>query len=353
MKWKKYLLNGLFLIALIGGTFYFLLRDQEFDMLLKYISEANALWLFVGLLLMLVFVSFESIIIHYLMKSLSCAVSFINCLKYSFIGFFVSAITPSATGGQPVQMYYMKADGISLTVSSLILMVVTVAYKAVLLVLAAVMLIVNSNFVMAHIDGIEFIMIFGILVNVIIIGVLLLLIFKQSFAKKIVGNTILWLGRHGIIKNYQTKIKKVLATIAKYDQSAEYLKTHKKIIFNVFVITTIQRIALFAITWAIYKSFGLSGVSAFEIITLQLIISLAVDNLPLPGGLGVSEGIFLLFFEEIFTVRYLTAGLLLSRGFNYYAIIIVGGIVTAVAQLTKKKHTAKYMVESDFQQEAK
>ena len=353
MKWKKYLLNGLFLIALIGGTFYFLLKDQEFDMLLKYISEANALWLFVGLLLMLVFVSFESIIIHYLMKSLSCAVSFINCLKYSFIGFFVSAITPSATGGQPVQMYYMKSDGISLTVSSLVLMVVTVAYKAVLLILAAIMLIVNSSFVMAHIDGIEFIMIFGILVNVIVIGVLLLLIFKQSFAKKIVGNTILWLGRHGIIKNYQTKIKKVLATIAKYDQSAEYLKTHKKIIFNVFVITTIQRIALFAITWAIYKSFGLSGVSAFEIITLQLIISLAVDNLPLPGGLGVSEGIFLLFFEEIFTVRYLTAGLLLSRGFNYYAIIIVGGIVTAVAQLTKKKHTAKYMVESDFQQEAK
>ena len=353
MKWKKYLLNGLFLIALIGGTFYFLLRDQEFDMLLKYISEANALWLFVGLLLMLVFVSFESIIIHYLMKSLSCAVSFINCLKYSFIGFFVSAITPSATGGQPVQMYYMKSDGISLTVSSLVLMVVTVAYKAVLLILAAIMLIVNSSFVMAHIDGIEFIMIFGILVNVIVIGVLLLLIFKQSFAKKIVGNTILWLGRHGIIKNYQTKIKKVLATIAKYDQSAEYLKTHKKIIFNVFVITTIQRIALFAITWAIYKSFGLSGVSAFEIVTLQLIISLAVDNLPLPGGLGVSEGIFLLFFEEIFTVKYLTAGLLLSRGFNYYAIIVVGGIVTAVAQLTKKKHTAKYMVESDFQQEAK
>ena len=103
----------------------------------------------------------------------------------------------------------------------------------------------------------------------------------------------------------------------------------------------------------LYKSFGLSGVSAFEIVTLQLIISLAVDNLPLPGGLGVSEGIFLLFFEEIFTVKYLTAGLLLSRGFNYYAIIVVGGIVTAVAQLTKKKHTAKYMVESDFQQEAK
>lgn len=341
MKKKKYLLNGLFLIALMCATFYFVLKDQEFDKLLYYISEANFAWLLVGLMLMLIFVSFESIIIHYLMKSLSCAINFIHCLKYSFVGFFVSAITPSATGGQPVQMYYMKSDGVPLTESSLVLMIVTIAYKAVLLLLAAVMLVVNSEFVMAHITGIEFIMIFGILVNIIVIGFLFLLVFRQSFAKKLVGNTILWLGRHGIVKNYHSKIKRIIASMSKYNQSAAYLKSHKKIIFNVFVITTIQRLSLFAITWAVYKAFGLSGVSAFEIITLQLIISLAVDNLPLPGGLGVSEGIFLLFFEEIFTEKYLTAGLLISRGFNYYAIIIIGGIVTAIAQLTRKKHTAE------------
>lgn len=341
MKKKKYLLNGLFLIALIAGTFYFILRDQEFDMLIHYISEAKIGWLTLGLIMMLVFVSFESVIIHYLMKSISCAINFIHCLKYSFVGFFVSAITPSATGGQPAQMYYMKSDGIPITDSSLVLMIVTIAYKAVLLFLAAVMLIVNGDFVMAHIKGIEFIMIFGILVNVVIIGFLFLLVFKQSFAKKIVGNTMLWLGRHGIVKNYQSKIKKILVSMDRYHQGAEYLKTHKLIIFNVFIITMIQRLSLFAITWTIYKSFGLSGVSAFEIITLQLIISLAVDNLPLPGGLGVSEGIFLLFFEVIFTEKYLTAGLLLSRGFNYYAIIIVGGIVTALAQLTRKKHTSE------------
>lgn len=341
MKKKKYLLNGLFLIALMCATFYFVLKDQEFDKLLYYISEANFSWLLVGLMLMLIFVSFESIIIHYLMKSLSCAINFVHCLKYSFVGFFVSAITPSATGGQPAQMYYMKSDGVPFTESSLVLMIVTIAYKAVLLFLAAVMLVVNSEFVMAHITGIEFIMIFGILVNIIVIGFLFLLVFRQSFAKKLVGNIILCLGRHGIVKNYHSKIKRIIASMSKYNQSAAYLKSHKKIIFNVFVITTIQRLSLFAITWAIYKAFGLSGVSAFEIITLQLIISLAVDNLPLPGGLGVSEGIFLLFFEEIFTEKYLTAGLLISRGFNYYAIIIIGGIVTAIAQLTRKKHTAE------------
>lgn len=339
MNKKKYLLNGIFLIALMGGTLYFVLKDQEIDQLFVYISMAKPQWLLLGLAFVLIFVSFESIIIHYLTKSLSYAVNFIHCLKYSFIGFFVSAITPSATGGQPAQMYYMKCDGISMTISSLVLMVVTVAYKAVLLILAVVMLLFESDFVLEHIAGIEFILVFGIVVNIVIIGFLMLLVFKPSFAKKIVGNTILWLGRHGIVKNYQHRIKKTLAAMSKYTQSADYLKTHKRIIFNVFVLTTLQRIAYFAVTWAVYKSFGLSGCSAFEIITLQLIISLAVDNLPLPGGMGVSEGIFLLFFQEIFTKSFLTAGLLISRGLNYYSIIIIGGVVTAIAQLTRKKRT--------------
>lgn len=341
MDKKKYLLNGMFLIVLMVGTLYFVLKDQEIDQLFVYISKANPLWLLVGLALVLVYVSFESVIIHYLMKSLSYAINFIHCLKYSFIGFFVSAITPSATGGQPAQIYYMKTDGIPMTISSLVLMVVTVAYKAVLLLLAVFMLLFESDFVIAHISGIEFILVFGIVVNVVIIGFLMLVIFKQSFAKKIVGNLLLWLGRHGIIKNYQHRIKKTLAAMSKYNQSAEYLKTHKRIIFNVFVITMLQRIALFAVTWAVYKAFGLSGCSAFEIITLQLIISLAVDNLPLPGGMGVSEGIFLVFFEEIFTKTFLTAGLLISRGLNYYSIIIIGGVITAVAQLTRKKRTTE------------
>ena len=339
MDKKKYLLNGIFLIALMSGTLYFVLKDQEIDQLFVFISKAKPQWLLIALALEFVFVSFESVIIHYLMKSLSYAVKFIHCLKYSFIGFFVSAITPSATGGQPAQMYYMKGDGISMTISSLVLMVVTVAYKAVLLILAVVMLLLEKDFVIKHISGIEFILVFGIVVNVVIIGFLLLLVFKPAYTKKLVGNTLLWLGRHGILKNYQHKIKKTLGAMSKYAQSADYLKTHKRIIFNVFVLSIIQRIGYFAVTWAVYKSFGLSGCSGFEIITLQLIISLAVDNLPLPGGMGVSEGIFLLFFEEIFTESFLTAGLLISRGINYYSIIIVGGIVTAIAQLTRKKRT--------------
>lgn len=334
---KTKIINITLLLVLMGGTLFFLLKDQEIDELLLCIKSADKGWLLVGLLCMIGFVCFESVIIHYLMNAMSWSINLIHCIKYSFIGFFVSAITPSSTGGQPAQIYFMKLDGISISVSSLVLMVVTVAYKAALMVMAFVMLIIENEFVMKHIAGIEFIMILGIAINLIVIIFLALMIFKQSLAKRLTGKFLLFLGKHKLIKNPDEKLKKLLLSISKYDKGAAFLKEHKGMCFNVFIITVVQRLLYLAVTYAVYRAFGLKGCSAFEIITLQLIISLAVDNLPWPGGMGVNEGIFMIFFTEIFTASYVTAGLMLTRGLNYYFIILAGGIVTALAKFMRRK----------------
>ncbi len=334
---KTKIINIIVLIVLMAGTFYFLLRDQELDELAEYIHSANKLWLLAGLVCMLSFICLESVIIHYILRMLSYSVGLFHCIKYSFIGFFVSAITPSSTGGQPAQMYFMKRDGISVSISSLVLMVVTIAYKSALLLIALVMLLVENDFVMLHIKGIEFILVFGILVNIFIIVVMGLIIFKQSLAKNICGSVILFLGNKKIIKNPYEKLRRLLKSINKYDRGSAFLRNHKKMFLNIFLITFLQRMAYFVVTYTVFRAFGLRGCNVFEIITLQLIITMAVDNLPWPGGLGVSEGIFMLFFTEIFTEKYVTAGLVLTRGFNYYFVILAGGIVTAISKYIRRK----------------
>ena len=342
---KSKIINVLVLVVLMACTFYFLLKDQEIDELWLCIKSANKLWLLVGLLCITLFICLESVIIHYIMNALLYSVNLLHCIKYSFIGFFVSAITPSSTGGQPAQMYFMKKDGISVSVSSLVMMVVTVAYKAALLFIAFIMLFAENDFVMSHIKGIEFILIFGIVVNVFMIVLLMLIIFKQSLAKRMCGKIILFLGAHRLIKNPDGKLRKMIKSISKYDRGAAFLKEHKRMFINIFLITLLQRMMYFLVTYAVYRSFDLTesgavkGCGPFEIITLQLIITLAVDNLPWPGGMGVNEGIFMLFFSEIFTPAYVTAGLMLTRGFNYYFIILAGGMVTALAKFMTRKNT--------------
>ena len=119
-----------------------------------------------------------------------------------------------------------------------------------------------------------------------------------------------------------------------YRATAVYLKDHVKVLIEVFGITVFQRFALFAATWFVYRAFGLSGTSAVVIVILQGTIAVAVDMLPLPGGMGISEQLFLRIFLPIFGSQLLLPGMILSRGLGYYTELFISAIFTIVANFT-------------------
>ena len=55
--------------------------------------------------------------------------------------------------------------------------------------------------------------------------------------------------------------------------------------------------------------------------------------LPLPGGMGISESLYLVMFAPIFGESLLPA-MLLSRGISYYAQMLISAVMTCVAYLT-------------------
>ena len=61
-------------------------------------------------------------------------------------------------------------------------------------------------------------------------------------------------------------------------------------------------------------------------------ISVSVDMLPLPGGMGISETLFLTIFSPVFG-GLLLPGMVLSRGLGYYGELLISAVFTAVAQL--------------------
>ncbi len=117
-----------------------------------------------------------------------------------------------------------------------------------------------------------------------------------------------------------------------YRETAAYLKAHKGVIVSVILITFVQRMALFAVTWMVYLSLRLKGTPAQDIVLLQGVISVSVDMLPLPGGMGISETLFLKIFRTVFAVLTLPA-MVLSRGLSYYSQLLISALFTIVAQL--------------------
>ena len=113
----------------------------------------------------------------------------------------------------------------------------------------------------------------------------------------------------------------------------EFFYKNIKVIVNVFLITCVQRLLLFAVTYLVYRSFSLNLAGAGVVITLQGMISVAVDMLPLPGGLGISEKLFKDIFLQICTKKYTLPVMIVSRGLSFYVQLGISAVMTVVAYL--------------------
>ena len=120
----------------------------------------------------------------------------------------------------------------------------------------------------------------------------------------------------------------------RYRSVADYLRKNKRVIINVLLITFIQRIMWFYITYLIYLSFSLQGVDPVTITTLQGMISVSVDMLPLPGGMGISEKLFLSISQPVCGKNFVLPVMVVSRGISYYTQLIISAIMTGVAYFT-------------------
>ncbi|MBR6102910.1 MAG: flippase-like domain-containing protein [Ruminococcus sp.] len=337
-----YTANVLFIAAAAVLTGKLLLKNSELSDLAADLAGANKLWLALGALLAFCFVAGESVVIKYMLWLFRVKLPFRRCLKYSFIGFFYSCITPSASGGQPAQLYYMKKDGIGLGHSTLIMLMVTIAYKSVLVIFGLVFYILGHSFVAEHIGSWSWLLMLGFVLNIAYITVLMLLFFSPRKMGRIAARLISLLCRLRILKDkkkpaYAKRIDRMVET---YSEGSGYIRTHIKAVINIFVVTAVQRMCFFAVTWAVYRSCGLTGTGFFGIVTIQTMIAVSVEMLPLPGAAGITEACFIMMFGGIFTEEYVRAGLLMSRGLTFYMVLLAGAGVTLAAHIITMKKTA-------------
>ena len=330
---KKIIFNGVFLAVVFALTVYGVFHGEDLSSMMDAIHRADKRWLVPGIALVAFFIWGESIIIWYMMRSSGICLKKRTCFLFSSVGFFFSCITPSASGGQPMQIYYMKKEKISIPVSTVILMIVTITYKLVLVVIGVGIAIFGRGFLHKYLEGILPVFYLGLALNIFCVTFMTILVFHPLLAKAILVKGMKLLERLHLMKKKEGRLKKLEDSMDTYRNTAAYLKNNPFVIVKVIGITFIQRMALFAVTWFVYQAFGLHGTGFWEILFLQAVISVSVDMLPLPGGMGISETLFLKIFSPVFG-GLLLPGMVLSRGLGYYGELLISAVFTVVAQLT-------------------
>lgn len=329
---KKIIGNVIFLAVVFALTLYGVFHGEDLGAMMDAIRQVDVKWLFPGVLLILFFIWGESIILWYMLKSYGIRLKKRICYLFSAVGFFFSCITPSASGGQPMQIYFMKKEKIPIPLATVILMVVTIIYKLVLVAIGLGVICLGQGFLHRYLEGILPVFYLGLSLNVFCVTFMTVLVFHPVLTESILRKGLALLERLRFLKYKKERGRKLGESMEVYRETALYLRKHVQVIFWVTLITFAQRMALFAVTWMVYLAFGIKGTSVWDVVFLQAVISVSVDMLPLPGGMGISEALFMIIFAPVFGAVLLPA-MVLSRGMGYYGELLISAVLTVVAQL--------------------
>ncbi|MCI8638872.1 MAG: flippase-like domain-containing protein [Coprococcus sp.] len=332
MTKNKIVWNTIFLLTVFLLTIYGVFYGEDLGAMMDALRKADIRWLLPGVALVTFFIWGESIIIWYMMRSFGIRLKKRICFLFSSVGFFFSCITPSATGGQPMQIYFMKKERIPIPFATVILMIITITYKLVLVVVGLGVMCFGRGFMHRYLGGILPVFYLGVALNVFCVTFMTILVFHPILAESVIEKGMNFMERFHILKRSQTRREKFHAAMQVYRETAVYLKEHGMVLFYVILITFVQRMALFAVTWMVYLAFHMKGTSMWDVVFLQAVISVSVDMLPLPGGMGISESLFLKIFLPVFGAITLPA-MVVSRGLGYYSQLFISALFTVVAQI--------------------
>ena len=327
--------NLIFFILLIVLTFYIMLKDQDLPAIFRIIKNAKLEFVFVGIVCMFLYLMCEAINMGRTLKALGEKSSFAKNLKYSLIGFFFSSITPAASGGQPMQVYYMYKDKVSVANSTLALLINLTSMQIITINFALVSLCFNYQYLN------KILIIFFVIGISLNIGALILLIigvFSKKLSRGLINFAIKIL-KIFKVRNIEAKKEKLENELQKYHASAVYIKNNKRLIVRTLLTTLIQFTLYYSITYWTYRSLGLAKYSIIEIITMQSVLFATVSGIPSPGAVGVTEGAFMEIFRNVFPQAIINSAVLLNRGINFYLFVTISGIVVIVNHLKTRKIT--------------
>ena len=89
-----------------------------------------------------------------------------------------------------MQVYYMKRNRIPIPFATVILMIITITYKAVLVAVGVWLMLFDRTFINERLDGIRFVFYLGIILNIICIAAMLILVFNNRLATNICSMVI-------------------------------------------------------------------------------------------------------------------------------------------------------------------
>lgn len=308
---------------------FFLLTDGV--TVLKEISKSLQYgWLLIAAGFVLLQWAFDSLALHTLTLPHQPGRRYFSSFITTMVGILYSNLTPSATGGQPMQVVSLNRQGMDTGTATSVVVVKTMLNQIAITIYALVMVVWELPYFQQHVSNFSFIVLFAIAVSLLFIAGLLLFTINRKLTTRLGYWLVHQLHRMRFCKDEQRLRDKMDATFENYFASANRLGSSFFRCLAVVVFTLLQLTCYFIVPYCLYRSFGFYGESVVRLIAAATFVYFASMFVPVPGSSGGAEGSFYLFFSPFFPAGAAAPAMLLWRLLTYYAGILAGLAFTAM-----------------------
>lgn len=338
-KYIKYILFFLILLLITIITLFSIISDDTIIVLKELVNNIKLEYIFILLIIVSLYFILQGIYMKVIFKSLGSEISFLKGTFYAMIEFYFSGITPSSSGGQPVQLYFITKDKIPPTKSIVTLILNTIYFKIIIVLLGMIVIIFNNKYIFNHSSIYTIFFFIGLLCDCFMITFWLALLFNKKIISKIINFLVRLLKKIPFIRKYIQKFD-VNELIDNYSSQSNYIKKYPKKVFYTFILTFIQRLLLFSVAYFVYRGLGYNDISYFELIAIQITVQMTIEMFPIPGGALMSETMLRDAFTSIFGIGIAEVGMLFTRAFAFYIPLIVCFIIIMIIVI---KNREKYL----------
>lgn len=332
----------LLFIVLVAATIFVITRNKDFsfDNFMKTIRNANPFFIAGAFLCMAGFVVFEALALRHLERFFHSPKSVPKNIVYSAADIYFSAITPSATGGQPASAMFMIKDGLSPATTTLCLMLNLSLYMISIVVIGIVCLAVHPALLLNFAPVSRGFIIAGLFVQSVLVAGILLMALKDKWILSICDFFLRFLHKIHLVKNLESKRQRLANLAAEYRTCLNVVKGHWKVLIVTFLLNLLQRLSNIGVSVFIFLAVGGDPAKTVDAFLTSSLVVVGSNSVPIPGAVGVTDALFIDGFSSL--ISNTVSVELLSRTVSFYICIFVCGTITLLATIRnafRKKRT--------------
>lgn len=307
--------------------------------ILQTLRSASPGWIICAVLCTFGIIVFEGEAILVILSRIGYPRTHRRGFLYSAADVYFSAITPSASGGQPATAFFMIRDGIPAAITTAVLILNLIMYTVAVVSIGVVSILMRPSFFFDFRLASRVLIVLGFLALSGLAVLFFFLLFHQTFLFGIVSRIVRFLASHRLMRHPEKTLKKLDKANREYADCVKLMAGHRSMMVLAFLYNALQRLSQIGVILSVYMACGGSAGTLPDLFATQVYIILGSNCVPVPGGMGITDYLMLDGYGHLLDETRAFGLAVLGRSLSFYCCILISAFTVLAGYIAiRKKH---------------